>query len=173
MTGCVLISPHEVSAPLIMGDTVVTVDGNADPEIAPARVRLDHNGLPQQGGLARKTFILNDAAAIAVAGDEAQICDFLEYAAATVEAAASGERPMRALGDRAGEYGGGVHVVGAFVRGREINYVRPEAHGTQEIGGIGLCSAIGSGAGDILKALGLLEAGPPEDLSVLRVSGGR
>lgn len=165
MTGCVLISPNQITAPLILGDTIVSMDGVEDPNLAPARLRGPMSTENPDYYLARKTFILSDRAAIGVAGNEEQIRDFLEYAAATVEACAAGERPMRALGDRADAFAGGVHVVGSYVlEPNKTNYVRPNAHGTIDLGGLGYCSAIGSGATDIMTALRQLDESLSPDI---------
>jgi hypothetical protein len=169
VTGCALISPTEVNFPILLGDTVVTVEGRpSSHRIAPTRIRepFEHADF-QQVYLARKTYILNDNTAIAVAGEEGPIAEFLDAAALVLEDPTWAHRPMRALAQHVKGFSG-VEVIGAYVRPsqpRFLNFLHPLRQGPKLFPRLGQVFAVGTGAPEIIALLQRYEDGTthPED----------
>jgi hypothetical protein len=166
VTGCVLISPEEIPFPIIVSDVAVTVPGSKldlRPGRLPVQLSRTNQG-PEH--LARKSYILSDRCAVALAGSASDIEDFLTFARPVLNQAAAGGRPMRDLGQYADSFSGNVELVGAYVMedGRR-NLVRPNATGTQLMGRLGQVSAIGSGRDALLRVLRSYERMFPADQS--------
>lgn len=160
MTACVLISPDLGGpAPVLVSDTIISMEGKPELSVAIGRIPRGEAAYWTAVRLARKSYIVSEQCAVAVAGFEDSIRDFLEFIRPTLLLAADGSRPMRAVGDRAKEYGGKVSVVGAFVSDdTRLNYVRPEEHDAEQVGILGVCVAIGSGADELIDLVKHTEA---------------
>lgn len=163
MTACAFISPQGL--PALIADTITTfskpaptVDNlknriellkilpSVDPRVFDMKVR-------RQTKLARKIYILNDDAAIAIAGDKDKIVEYLELAKGLIDTFMEYDRPMRKLGDYANQINGagktGLEVVGASVGdgGKSSNYM--SFMPTKDLTILGKSAVIGSGAGEL------------------------
>ena len=159
MTACLHISPLGLSA--LIADTMVSITrkGRELPRALPANASKGVD-LPifHETRLARKIVFLNESTAIAVAGEEDKIRDYLETAAPLIGHFMQDGRPMRRLGDFANQFNEdlgrrAIEVVGASMveltdSGPKFNYMGYDRMERLDI--LGQSGAIGSGKDALL-----------------------
>ena len=123
----------------------------------------------------RKIFILSNRTAIATAGNEDCIREFVRLCRERIDEFDTSDRPMRCIGDLADQVGNNdptnLSVIGAHVRDFEnpadisLNSLSPGIH-MAELEYLGRCVAIGSGAEQLLREIELrdrdIRSMPPE-----------
>lgn len=151
MTACAYISPK--GHPALIADTLVSLS-DLDPGLhrRPTSVNVERDQVFVSSRVARKLYILNRRAAVAVAGNELNVTRFLKDAADQIDLSSMTERPMQQIGALADDYGD-IQVIGAYrFEDDRINEVGPR-NNSFELPHLGECKAIGSGATDLKRLL--------------------
>ena len=152
MTSCVYFSPGDPPVPTLIADTVWSIGGRRLPGVLPASIAsAAHYKTQNTTKLVRKISILNDRTAIALAGRETSIVDYLTTASGLIDVMTEGGRPMRALGDLANSHDR-VHIVGAYVDVKDGKYFINSVglNHAQDHDQLGVHYAVGSGAEELL-----------------------
>ena len=144
------VSPGNV--PFLLADTLVSINGQPRScSSLPSTVNESSRSVDDEIPLARKLYILSNYTAIAVAGTEVSISDFLQTVKGLIGIFELDERPMRRVGDLANQYTN-LEVIGAYVcrttdGGWSNNILSPR--GTIEITNYNICAYAGSGGGEM------------------------
>ena len=196
MTGCLIVSPpYDIekpggeTLPVMIADTMVTVKGTTGPEslLLPAKFNANDNALPPSQFVLRKLNIVGNSA-VAMAGDGWAV-EYLarglpDYFAAQKNHMLPLEPLHSAAGDLRSRYGPStVWVTGITMQPAPLPEAVGPARTYHALGEgphiqtrlLGRCSAIGSGAEDLLRACvdfdeGVTWAGDPQSRAKLLVA---
>lgn len=137
--------------PLLLSDTVATIEEVEAPNILPANVTLQTSSISKSVLLFRKSYIFYEHTAIAFAGNVSVIRSVFAEILHQMPNWAKLPRPMDPLTALVNEYRG-INIVGATLdpASRTANHIAPHASWTR-LGCLEMCAVVGSGRDAVVE----------------------